>query len=500
MENTLANDSNIFKIKWKFFTYRVVSYFSFLLIPVYVQKGMQISPWLMALMMTLYILFIVSQWFLLGKEIDHRLKIYFRVNSSIDRIVYRLLLGMFFFIMLFNLISMFDSKWIYNCYWITWALLGLFYSWPTRGKIIQESVSSNFGEFKFLDNFEKTLVGLILLIFFFSLPDLPPLVNIEMLKLYYDPLEKMGNPVWNFLLINYYPFKNYPELFRLAWSLHFYLIGIGMFLLVFYAFLRFFVSRRLSILGVFALVSSWSFSKTLGTNVEYSFLTTYSLIWVWTLLWVTKSSTYRAGLFMGLVSFWGALLNTNFALLVFFQIAFLLMIFIPERTIWFKRQLLKYALFGAVLTLFRLLSHSDLLESPHAPDLSILKSIAIEMERKGFYILGLFGLLLAIFRYLKPKSNLVKDLQIERESLVIFLISFTFFVLFSILWDDTLLKGFGTMWPLAFLSLIPLELLFQALSRVRSRRNMIYVIYILICLLDSHVEGRVKLFLKIFNN
>jgi hypothetical protein len=29
----------------------------------------------MAIMMTLYILFIVSQWFLLGKEIDHRLKI-----------------------------------------------------------------------------------------------------------------------------------------------------------------------------------------------------------------------------------------------------------------------------------------------------------------------------------------------------------------------------------------------------------------------------------------
>jgi len=161
MENTLANGSNIFKIKWKFFTYRVVSYFSFLLIPVYVQKGMHIPSWLMGLMMTLYILFIVSQWFLLGKEIDHRLKIYFRVNSSIDRVVYRLLLGMFFFVMLFNLINLFDSKWIYNCYWITWAVLGLFYSWPTRGKIIQESVSSNFGEFKFLDNFEKTLLGLV---------------------------------------------------------------------------------------------------------------------------------------------------------------------------------------------------------------------------------------------------------------------------------------------------------------------------------------------------
>ena len=500
MENTLVNSSNIFKLKWKFFTYRVVSYFSFLLIPVYVQKGMHIHPGAMALMMTLYILFIVSQWFLLGKEIDHRLKIYFRVNSSIDRVVYRLLLGMFFFILLFNLINLLDSKWIYNSYWITWAILGLFYSWPTRGKIIQESVSSNFGEFKFLDNFEKTLVALVLIMFIFTLPDLPPLVNIEMLKLYFDPLEKVGNPLWNFLLINYYPFKTYPELFRLAWSLHFYLVGMGMFLLVFYAFLRFFVSRRLSLLGVFALVSSWSFSKTLTTNIEFSMMTTYSLIWVWTILWVTKSSTYRAGLFMGLVSFWGTLLNPGFAFLVFFQIAFLVLIFLRDRTLWFKRQLLKYALFGVVLTILRLLSHTDLLEPLHSIDFGFFRQIALELDRKGFFILGLFGLVLVTLKVYWPKLAFIKEFQIERESVNIFLISFATYVLFSLFWDDSLIIGFGTMWPLAFLSLVPLELLFQSLSRARSSRNMIYLIYILICLLDSHFEGRVKVFLKIFNN
>jgi hypothetical protein len=500
MENTLVNSSNIFKLKWKFFTFRVVSYFSFLLIPVYVQKGLQISPWFMALMMAFYILFIVSQWFMLGKEIDHRLKIYFRVNSSIDRVVYRLFLGMFFFILLFNIINLLDSKWIYNSYWITWAILGLFYSWPTRGKIIQESVSSSFGEFRFLDNFEKTLVGLILIMFVFSLPDLPPLVNIEMLKLYFDPLEKVGNPMWNFLLINYYPFKGYPELFRLAWSLHFYIVGMGLFLLVFYAFLRFFVSRRLSLLGVFALVSSWSFSRTLISNVEFSLLTTYSLIWVWTLLWVTKSSTYRAGLFMGLVSFWGTLLNPSFAILVFFQIGFVIFIFLKDRTLWFKRQLLKYALFGVILTILRLLSHTDLLEPLHSLDLSVFKTAAMEIDRKGFYILGLFGLLVTLVKFYKPKFSVLKEFQIERESINIFLLSFILYVAFSLFWDDSLITGFGMMWPLAFLSLIPLELLFQSLSRVRSSRNMIYVIYILICLLDSHFEGRVKVFLKIFNS
>ncbi|MFA6237305.1 MAG: hypothetical protein WC635_08280 [Bacteriovorax sp.] len=500
MENTLVNSSNIFKLKWKFFTFRVVSYFSFLLIPVYVQKGLHLPPAALAGMMTLYILFIVSQWFLLGKEIDHRLKIYFRVNSSIDRVVYRLLLGMFFFILLFNLINLLDSKWIYNSYWITWAVLGLFYSWPTRGKIIQESVSSNFGEFRFLDNFEKTLVGLILIMFVFSLTDLPPLVNIEMLKLYFDPLEKIGNPMWNFLLINYYPFKSYPSLFRLAWSLHFYIVGMGLFLLVFYAFLRFFVTRRLSLLGVFALISSWSFSKTLASNVEFTTLTTYSLIWVWTLLWVTKSSTYRAGLFMGLVSFWGTLLNPSFAVLVFFQVGFLILLFLKDRTLWFKRQLLKYALFGVVLTILRLLSHSDLLEPLHSVDLRILDYFVREIDRKGFFILSSFGLLIVLLKYFKPKILILKDFQIERESMTIFLVSFSIYILFSLFWDDSLMRGFGMMWPLAFLSLIPLEILFQSLSRVRSSRNMIYLIYILICLLDSHFEGRVKVFLKIFNS
>lgn len=500
MENTLVNSSNIFILKWKFFTFRLVSYFSFLLIPVYVQKGLNVSPIVLAGLMTLYILFIVSQWFLLGKEIDHRLKIYFRVNSSIDRVVYRLFLGMFFFILIFNLISFLDSKWVYNSYWITWVVLGLFYSWPTRGKIIQESVSSNFGEFKFLDRFEKTLVALIIIMFIFSMPEFPPQVNVDMLKLYFDPLEKIGNPFWNFLVVNYYPFKTYPGLFRLAWGLHFYIVGVGLFLLVFYAFLRFFVARRLSLLGVFALVSSWSFTKTLVNNVEFSVLTTYSLIWIWTLLWVTKSSTYRAGLFLGLVSYWGALVNHTYGLLVFFQIGLLYFFFLKDRTSWFKRQLLRYALFGIVLTIIHLVTHFDAIEALDKIDFSFIQNIIKEIDRKGFFILGCFGILIALAKVYLSKLNFLKDFQLEKQSMNIVLVSYLIFIGFSLFLDNTLVVGFGSMWLLAFLSLIPLELIFQSLSRVRSRRNMIYVIYILICLLDSHFEGRIKLFIKIFNS
>lgn len=498
MKNTLPNSSNIFFLKWKFFLYRVVSYFSFLLIPVYVQKGLELTPLTLGFLMGLYILFIVSQWFLLGKEIDHRLKIYFRVNSSIDRIVYRLFLGMFFFILLFNLISFLSPKWIYNSYWITWIILGLFYSWPTRGKIIQESMTSHFGEFKFLDSFEKTLVALTLIMFIFSIPELPPVVNQDMLRLFFDPLEKMGNPFWNFMQVNYYPFKSHPDLFRMAWGLHFYMVGLGFFLIVFYAFLRFFVSRRLSLLGVFALISSWSFSKMMVNNLDFSFQTTFSLVWIWTLLWVTKSHTYRSGLFLGLVSFWGALINQSFAFLVFIQLGLLYFVFLKDRTLWYKKQLLKYASFGIVLTLVHLIVHYDSLKSLHALDFSFLKGLIFEIKRKGFYVLGVVGALIAGLKISPYCPNILKDLKIGHQSLKIVFYSYMIFIGISLFWENSLVIGFSNLWLLSFLSLIPIELLFQSLSRLRSRRNMIYLIYIIICLLDSHFEGRIKLFLKIF--
>ena len=118
-------------------------------------------------------------------------------------------------------------------------MLGLYYSWPTRGKIIEESVTTNLTEFRYLDPFEKTLLGLIFLLFIFSQPDIPVFNNIDVLKLVIDPAERISVPFWNFLLVNYFPFKNYPELMKLAFCMHFYVVGIGLFLLVFYALLRF---------------------------------------------------------------------------------------------------------------------------------------------------------------------------------------------------------------------------------------------------------------------
>ena len=495
----LKNNLGIVYLKSKFFIYRLVSYFSFLLIPVWVQKSIHLNHAALCLMMTLYIMFMMGQWFLLGKEIDHFLNISFRVNSSIDRIIYRLFLGMIFFIIYFYLLSLLPNKWIYNGFWITWVLLGIFYSWPTRGKIIRESVSTNFNEFRYLDSFEKTLVALAFIIYFFSVPEISTFTNIEALKLFLDPLEKINPLFWNFLTINYYPFKKYPLLFKIAWTIHFYLVGTGLFLLTFYALLRFFCSRRVSLLGVFSLLSSWSFSKILANNLGDAITTTYSLLWIWTTLWVIKSSTYKLGLFLGIVGYLGVIINQTFFFLVLIQIYLLYFYFLKDRTAWFKKQLMKYCSVGLVFILFILFFNMKSFEVFRPLNKNFFNEVADIISNKAFFSLSVFGFLILSLKLLSSKLILIRDVYFDTFRVKVFLTLTLIMFLYSILFDDHLIKSFSLMWPIAFLSLIPLELLFQSISKFRSGRNMIFLVYILICLLDSHFEGRVKIFLGLFN-
>ena len=498
MERTLVKHSGIWKEKSKFFLYRVVTYFSFLLIPTLIPKSLNMDLASQSVFLSLYILFMVSQWFLLGKEIDHRLKIYFRVNSSIDRVVYRFILGMTFFILIFNGVSLMSHKWIYNSFWVIWVSLGIFYSWPTRGKIIQESVSSNFGEFRYLDSFEKTLIGLILLMFVVSVPGFPKLETRDGLMMFFDPKSNISQQYWNFMTVMYYPFMKYPSLLKIAWSMHFYIVGFGIFLLTFYGFLRFFVSRRLSLLGVFALVSSWSVTKILVDEYGFSLLTGYSLLWIWSLLWVTKSNTYRSGLFLGLVNYLGVLLNQSNFLLIFIQIAFVHFYFLKEKTFWYKRQLIKYTLLGVVLCVVLFVLNLEKFENYVPLGMDYFNNILGHIDRKALYALSIPGVLIIILASVSGNNKILKEVSLPMGRIKQISLLYLVLLVYSFIFDSHLLGGFSTLWILSFLSLIPIEVIFQSMSRTRSSRNMIYLIYILICLLDSHFEGRVKIILKFF--
>lgn len=496
---TLENNSSILYQKSKFFLFRALIYFSFLLLPIYLQREVNISKPLNLLVMILYCCFIMSQWFLLGKEIDHRLKIYFRVNSSIDRIVYRLYMGMFFMTIYFNILNLLPGKWIYNIFWATWIFLGLFYSWPTRGKIIQESVTSNFNEYKYLDRFEKTVLFLIVIMLFVSVPEFPMLSNPNALKLFFDPSERISGAFWSFLNVNYYPFKKYPELFKFAWSVHFYFVTISLYLMTFYAILRYFVTRRLAVLGVFALVSSWSFSKILALNFGNALLTTYSILWIWSFMWCTKSSTYRSGLFIGLVGAWGVMIDKSNMALFTIGVLALNFILLKDKTYWYKRQFFKYASFGLILGILVFLLSTSVF------DMSISSSIAKNIgeiwtliERKSFYILSIFGFIVFCREILWQKNHENRLLAFQMDKMNEFLLAIILLMMFGLTIESRFFKDFSILWILAFFSVIPIELIFQKIRRLRSSRNMIYLIYIIICLLDSHFEGRVKILLRLF--
>ncbi len=74
MEDSLAKKSDFLKVKSKFFINRLVIYFSFLLVPLWLQESVKLNLFSQALVLLLYMFFMVGQWYLLGKEIDHRLK------------------------------------------------------------------------------------------------------------------------------------------------------------------------------------------------------------------------------------------------------------------------------------------------------------------------------------------------------------------------------------------------------------------------------------------
>ncbi len=157
------------------------------------------------------------------------------------------------------------------------------------------------------------------------------------------------------------PFNKYPTLFNFAWSFHFYFYGLGIFLLSFYCLLRFFFTSRLAILGVFAVISSWSFSRVLSADFLSCFVNTYPLLFVWSFLWSTKSSTYRSGLLTGLVCAMGAMINVAYSLLFPVMLVGVPFIFSKEKTKWYKRQWLKYNALGAVIIFSVLLTHSKAL-------------------------------------------------------------------------------------------------------------------------------------------
>jgi hypothetical protein len=228
-------------------------------------------------------------------------------------------------------------------------------------------------------------------------------------------------------------------------------------------------------------------------------MTTYSLIAVWAFFWVVKSSTYRSGLFLGLISFYGMLINQTFILLPLVQYLILYFLTLKDRTWWYKRQTIKYATFGWMLSIALVVLNLDQFQILFSNNSNITSLFSKLLYRKAFFILSIFGFVIVLFKYLFPRMKYIKDFNLNTELLRYLIIMILFFFVDSFVFDSYLFRDFSMMWVICYFSLIPIELIFQSITRMRSSRNMIYFVYILICLLDSHFEGRVKIFLKLLD-
>ena len=311
----------------------------------------------------------------------------------------------------------------------------------------------------------------------------------------------MHGQLWNYLHMNFFPFKRFPHLVNLGWSMHFYFISMSMYLIAFYGILRFFISRRLSILGLFALVSTWSFSLFLKKDPYIGATTCFPVIWVWSILWCVKSSTYRSGLMYGLLCYVGVILNYNFVFLFPVGLGLLYFNFLKENTDWYRAQFVKYSMLGMFLILLTMITHIDIRFFENAYSLTQLNAyVSALLRRKAFYALSFLGLISLLIMIFKPQRKTLTVLNLDVKRLREFAILVVTLVALSLLVDKDYAQGFGLLWFVAFLCILPLEWIFQSISRLRSRRNFIYMIYVLLCLLDSHFEGRVRMMYNFYQS
>jgi hypothetical protein len=235
----------------------------------------------------------------------------------------------------------------------------------------------------------------------------------------------------------------------------------------------------------------------LNSTPIVAFISTFPILCCWAILWVTKSSTYRSGLFLGALTSFGVMLNQS--MIIFTPLVVLLIVYFERKTKtkWYLRQLLKYASGGIILSLILVMTGNFELFNLRLSSLEAWWNNLINLiDQKAFYTLFFIGTMFMLFRMSKSVRQKIYNLKIEDNKVLQIFLIYMVSLGYGIFFEPMFIVGFSSMWILAFLSLLPVEWIFQSISRLRSRRNLIYVVYILVCLLDSHFEGRVKTFLK----
>lgn len=486
------------KEKILFFAKRATIYSSFLLFIFSVLPVIQDYAAGRIYFSLIYCLYLLGMFYLVGREVDHRLKIYFRTNSSIDRMFYRIISGYLISGLIAFLFSFFPFAAHDYFFWSFWAIWGLLYCWPTRAKVLKEPFLKQISEFRYLDKFEKLLVFLCAVLVFISIPLFQEVYSLDVFILNRDP-EKYLHPVfWKSVDFLFHPVSSMGLVKTTTWFLFIYFLSTTSLLIGSYCVLRFFFNRRLSLLGIFSIMSSWGLVLIFENEPIYgALISSFSILWIWGLLWAMRSATYRSGLFTGLLGSYGYILFIGNLPFYFATLILGWFVLFDNKTSWFKKQFLKYNLLGALVLLT--LIPWEVREFPlafHLSKANFLQQWDYNFFHKDFYILSLLGLLLIGVFSLNIK-NFGNRFNIYNQDLFgKFIYSLSVLIGISLIIAPQNISYLNTLWLMTFVTLVPLEWLFQAVRRLRSKSNMIYGIYIVICLLDSRIEGRIKNIVK----
>jgi hypothetical protein len=173
-------------------------------------------------------------------------------------------------------------------------------------------------------------------------------------------------------------------------------------------------------------------------------------------------------------------------------------VFLGDKTRWYRAQWLKYNLLGGVIALFVFTTKLSVI-SPSWFNFSELYLVVSDyMYRKAFFVIAPMGLILTIAYYFGKAQVLLTVVNFDKYKFKEITFGILSILVFGIVSHVNLLDGFSLIWILSFLALIPLEWIFQSISRLRSKRNLIYALYILVCILDSHLENRIRIVAKMF--
>ncbi len=497
---SLFNKNSLLFTKSRFFLTRLITYFSLLLLPVWIPKLLPLHQVFHYLVILLYLMFLFSQWYLLAKEVDYRFKIHVKTNSSMERTLYRILVGQTFMIFYFSILGFIPTAIVNHFYWGTWVALGLYYSWPTRGKIIQESVSTDFSEYKFLDSFEKTTLFLLVITILVSIPFIPIFESTAVLKLYIDPQSFLHNSYWNYLHLLSYPFQKFPQLLNLSFVLYIYFVSAIILLLSFYSVMRHFVSRRMCLLGTYIITSCWAFSKGMQINFLEILFSSATVAWIWVSFWMLRAGNYRAGLIAGIVCAWVSMFHPGLYFMYWVLVLFLFYISKANFTLWYKQQMFRYTTLGGIYAFFIFLTHQDhhLFFQNLGQWFTWYKPHLVNILSKSYFAIIPVGVVLFL---VKRKTILESPLwqnfvgnnrayDLMTLSLMAFLLGFLVF--------PPIFGVYVLLVSITFLSLFPLEQILGFVQQAKSQRNMIFLSYLLLCLLDSNMEGRVKILIGQF--